>query len=338
MQKKRVFGIKERKNLFERINFVKLFLVIVFMSGSLYVSAQNSNVNISLENVPVKEKPDEAKEQTRKDKKTNRKFTQTIRGTVIDDQTKTTLPGANIIVVNSNPLIGTVSDANGNFALEKVPVGRHDLMASYMGYKTISIPNLIITSAKEFVVEIKLEEEINTIEEVKVIAHNKKDALNTASTVSARSFTIEETLRYAGSMGDPSKMAANYGGVVSVDDGRNDIIIRGNAPGGLLWKLEGIQIPNPNHFSTYGTTGGPVPIINQHNLANSDFFTGAFPAEYGNATAGVFDLRMRNGNHQKHEFTFQFSFMGTELGIEGPITKKSKSSYLFNYRYSLRSV
>jgi hypothetical protein len=287
-------------------------MLIIFLIGSIVVSAQES----------------------KRENKKNRKFTQTIRGSVIDDQTKITLPGANIVVANSDPLIGTVTDLNGSFMLENVSVGRHNLVVSYMGYKTITIPNLIITSAKEFIVDIKLQEEINTLEEVKVIAHNKKDALNNASTVSARSFTIEETLRYAGSMGDPSKMAANYGGVVSVDDGRNDIIIRGNAPSGLLWKLEGITIPNPNHFSTYGTTGGPVPILNQHNLTNSDFFTGAFPAEYGNATAGVFDLRMRNGNHQKHEFTVQLSFMGIELGIEGPITKKSKSSYLFNYRYS----
>lgn len=276
--------------------------------------------------------------QTRKERRKNEIRTQIIRGTIIDKQTKVTLPGANIIALNTKPYVTAISDETGNYILEGVPLGRHNVMISYMGYKTITVPNLIISASKEFVLYVNLEEKLNIIEKVKVSAHNKKDAINGSASVSARSFTIEETQRYAGSMGDPSKMASNYAGVVSVNDGRNDIVIRGNAPGGLLWKLEGIQIPNPNHFSTYGTTGGPVPVINPNSLTNSDFFTGAFPAEYGNATAGVFDLKMRNGDDKKHEFMFQYSFMGIEAGLEGPLSKKSKSSYIVNYRYSTLGI
>jgi hypothetical protein len=103
---------------------------------------------------------------------------------------------------------------------------------------------------------------------------------------------------------------------------------------GLLWKLNGIDIPNPNHFGSFGSTGGPVSILNNNVLNNSDFMTSAFPAEYGNALSGVFDLRMRNGNDEKFEFMGQIGFNGFELGAEGPISKKRGSSFLINYRYS----
>ena len=144
--------------------------------------------------------------------------------------------------------------------------------------------------------------------------------------VSARSFTIDETERYAGSLGDPSRMAANYAGVTSVSDQRNDIVIRGNSPLGLLWRLEGVEIPNPNHFGSIGTTGGPISMLNINHLTNSDFYTGAFPAEYGNAMAGAFDIRMRNGNNQNNEFMGQVGFNGFELGAEGPFSDNSQAS------------
>ncbi len=152
--------------------------------------------------------------------------------------------------------------------------------------------------------------------------------------VSARSFTIEETERYAGSLGDPSRMASNYAGVSMVSDQRNDIVIRGNSPTGVLWRLEGVDIPNPNHFGAAGSTGGPVSMLNNNVLANSDFLTGAFPAEYGNALSGAFDLQMRPGNNEKHEFLGQVGFNGFEAGVEGPFSKQHKASYLANFRYS----
>jgi hypothetical protein len=154
------------------------------------------------------------------------------------------------------------------------------------------------------------------------------------ATVSARQFSVEETNRYAGSRGEPSRMASNFAGVQGADDSRNDIVIRGNSPLGVLWQMEGINIPNPNHFSIAGSTGGPISIINNKILANSDFYTGAFPAEYGNAISGVFDLKLRNGNNENREHSFQFGFLGTELFSEGPLKEGSGSSYLVSYRYS----
>lgn len=153
--------------------------------------------------------------------------------------------------------------------------------------------------------------------------------------MSARQLSTDEAFRYAGTRSDPSRMAQNFAGVSGTNDGRNDIIIRGNSPVGVLWRMDGIDIPNPNHFSTLGATGGPVSILNINTLKNSDFLTSAFPAQYGNALAGVFDLKLRNGNNEKNEFIGQLGFNGFEFGAEGPLNKNSKASYLVNYRYSM---
>ena len=164
---------------------------------------------------------------------------------------------------------------------------------------------------------------------------DRDQPLNEMAVISARSFTVEETERFAGSVGDPSRMASSFAGVSTLSDQQNEIVIRGNSPMGLLWRLDGADIPNPNHFASLGTTGGGLSMINNNTLSNSDFFTGAFPAEYGNALSGVFDLKMRNGNNDSYEFTAQVGFNGLEAGAEGPISKKQGSSFLLNYRYSM---
>ncbi len=262
-------------------------------------------------------------------------YTQTVRGKVIDKFTQITLPGATIIVLNTDPVIGTTTNINGEFRIKNIPLGRQNIRISFIGYHTRVISNLNLTSGKEIVLNIELEEQVHKIDEVEIIARQPKDkALNKMATVSARSFTVEETERFAGSLGDPSRMVANYAGVSMTNDSRNDIIIRGNSPMGLLWRLDGIETPNPNHFGALGTTGGPVSMLNNNLLSNSDFFTSAFPAEYGNAMSGVFDLNMRSGNNEKREYVGQIGFNGFEFGAEGPFKKGSKGSYLINYRYS----
>jgi hypothetical protein len=265
----------------------------------------------------------------------NAQSVQTIRGTVIDEETKTPLPGASVILLHSEPLIGTATDSNGNFRLDKVTLGRQDVTVSYIGYKPATFQGIIVNSVKEVVLEVELEQNVIMGNTVVITGSAHKEATrNQMAVVSARSFTVEETEKYAGSRGDVARMAMNYAGVSSANDQRNDIVIRGNSPSGLLWKLEGVEIPNPNHFAESGTTGGPVGMLNNNVLQNSDFFTGAFPAEYGNALSGVFDLNMRNGNNQRHEQLFQVGFNGFEAGAEGPFTKNHNSSYLINFRYS----
>jgi len=267
------------------------------------------------------------------------KYIQTIRGTVLDAKTEMPLPGATVILLNTEPVIGTSTDAEGRFRIENIPLGRQSIKVSYMGYAPAFVNNLMLASGKELVLEIKLEELVYQVAEVVIKANTEKDKpLNEMATVSTRSFSVEETERYAGSLGDPARMAANFAGVSSPSDQRNDIIIRGNSPMGLLWRMEGVEIPSPNHFGSMGSTGGPISMLNNNVLTNSDFYTGAFPAEYGNALAGAFDLKLRNGNNEKHEFLGQVGFNGFEVGAEGPFSKNSRASYLFNFRYSTLEV
>lgn len=263
-------------------------------------------------------------------------ITQTIRGKVIDTDGRYPLIGVTVLLADDNleQLVGTTTNLDGEFRLENVPLGRHNLKFSYLGYKEVVLSNLMLTSSKELILDISMEELAIGLEDVEVRATRTGEAQNEMAVVSARAFTVEETDRYAGSRGDPARMASNFAGVQGADDSRNDIVIRGNSPGAVLWQLEGINIPNPNHFGASGTSGGPVNIINNKILANSDFYTGAFPAEFGNTVSGVFDLKFRRGNDENHERSFQLGFMGAELFLEGPINKTSRSSYLIGYRYS----
>ena len=262
-------------------------------------------------------------------------ITQTIRGRVIDTDSRQPLIGANVIIIDSDPFIGASSDIDGYFTLESIAIGRVSLKISFLGYSEITLNNIELNSSHETVLEVELQESAILGEEVVITAaRDKTGTINQMATVSARTFSIEESQRYAGSLNDVNRMAQNFAVVGIVNDQRNDLIIRGNSSFGVLYRLEGIDIPNPNHFSFQGSTGGPISILNNNVLSNSDFFTGAFPAEYGNAYGGAFDLHLRKGNDQKHEFLGQIGFNGAELMAEGLISKKSRARYLVNYRYS----
>lgn len=280
----------------------RYFLLLISVSFSLYCHSQNYN--------------------------------QVIRGIVIDVDSKMTIPGASVQIASTN--VGTTTDSTGYFKISNVPIGRQTLLVSFVGYKQQIVSDIQLNSGKEFVLTVELKENITTLNEVKITASKGKAfTQNEMAVVSARTFSIEETERYAGSLGDPSRMAKNFAGVSTGDDQRNDIIIRGNSPLGLLWRLDGFDIPNPNHYGAMGTTGGAISMLNNNLLTNSDFFSGAFPAEYGNAMSGVFDLKMRKGNNEKHEYVAQAGFNGFEIGTEGPFSKTSKASYIINYRYSM---
>lgn len=265
-------------------------------------------------------------------------YVQTINGIVSDKDSKETLIGASVILVGSNPIIGTITGEDGRFVLKNIPVGRQTLMVSYIGYSDIIIPEILVTTGKVVSLNIELSQNLMQLQEVQVKASetDKDKTLNTMSTISARKLNMEDAGRYAGGFFDASRMVSSFAGVTAVEgDGVNDIIIRGNSSRGLLWKLEGIEIPNPNHFTDgQGGTGGAVSIISSKMLSTSDFFTGAFPAEYGNATSGIMDINLRTGKTGGREYAFQLGVVGTELCVEGGFTKQSKSSYLINYRYS----
>ncbi len=263
------------------------------------------------------------------------KLTQTIRGTIKDQDSEMTLIGATVQIIGSDPIKGAVTDIDGTFRIEDVPVGRVDLKITYMGYEDKVIPNLLVSAAKELVLNVSILESISNLDAVTVTAKkDKTEVLNEMALVSARSFSVEETKRYAGSFADPARMVSAFAGVTSNAEGNNDIIVRGNSPKGILWRLEGVEIPNPNHFAWEGSTGGPINALNSNMLNDSDFFTGAFAPEYGNALSGVFDMKLKKGNNERREYTLGASTLGLDVTMEGPFKPGYNGSYLANYRYS----
>ena len=266
---------------------------------------------------------------------TQAQITQVVKGTVRDKDSQIPLPGATIIVETANPQIGATTDTEGIFKLEKVPIGRQTIRISFIGYEPYIIRELMVSSGKEIVLNIELKESSIALEGVTIKAYsNKEQPINTMASISARQLNAEEANRYAGGFDDPARLATAFAGV-SGNLANNGIVIRGNSPKGLLWRMEGVEISTPSHFANITTFGGGgITALSSQMLANSDFYTGAFPADYGNALSGVFDIRMRNGNNEKTEFTVQAGLIGIDLSAEGPFSKNSKASYLFNYRYS----
>lgn len=265
--------------------------------------------------------------------------TQNIQGTISDDFTGATIPGANVVLIKDSVQLWTFSTENGSFYIEKVPLGKFTLAVSCIGFTSYTESNLNLTAGKALILDIKLTPANTELAEININAPERKNqAINKMALIGARSFNLEETNRYAGSYGDPARMAMNYAGVLPVRDNRNDIIVRGNSAVSLQWRIDDIEIPNPNHFGASGTTGGPITIINTNLLSKSDFFNGTFPAQYGNAIAGIFDLKTKAANTMKHERWFQIGWNGVELGFEGPFKKGKKASYMISYRHGIPDI
>ena len=263
--------------------------------------------------------------------------TQTVRGKVFDSETNYPLTGAKLLIEVDGQKYMAAATTDGSFSIVKVPVGKHQLVASAAFYDSRTL-TIEVTSGRELIVQIPLQEKISEQNAVRVVGRKQGEVLNEMAVLSAQQFSVEETNRYPGSRMDPARMASNFAGVNGADDSRNDIVVRGNSPLGVIYRVEGIDIPNPNHFAISGTSGGPVSLLNNKILGNSDFFMSAFPAEYGNSLSGVFDLKLRNGNNNQHEFTGQFGLLGTEFLAEGPLSKNGKSSYLVMGRYSTLTI
>lgn len=272
--------------------------------------------------------------QTSSVKMTKGRLVQTIRGVVVDGDSRYPIPYATVKLSGMEGQ-GTITDSLGRFSLPQVPLGRQTVEAAFMGYEPEIIREILVTSAKEVYIEIPLKESVNELNEVVIRARtNKEMAMNKMATTGARMLSVEEASRYAGGFDDPARLVSSFAGV-SPSVSSNGISIHGNAPHLLQWRLEDVEIPNPNHFADISALGGGIlSSLSSQVLGNSDFFTGAFPAEYGNAVSGVFDMKLRNGNNEKNENTFQVGIMGIDVASEGPLSKKHKASYIFNYRYS----
>lgn len=260
---------------------------------------------------------------------------QVVTGIVTDKITSLPIQSASVSIVNSKPLTSAVTDSSGAFILAHVPAGRYDIEVTFSGYHKRIVREVLVISGKQTQLAIELEEKVTELGEVVIsTALNKQKPLNPFAAVSARMLSVEEASRYAGGFDDPARLASAFAGVAS-NNSNNGIIVRGNAPRYLQWRMEGVEIPSPNHFNDLRSFGGgTLTALSAQMLANSDFLTGAFPAEYSNALSGVFDMNLKKGNTEKTERTIQLGLIGLESSQEGPFKKGGKSSYVFNYRYS----
>ena len=266
----------------------------------------------------------------------SQKLSQTVRGTILDTDSKLPMIGATVKIPGTNPLIGTSTDVNGKFRLENIPIGRITIQLSYIGYEPLTIPNIEVNSGKEIVLDLNMKESVLKMDEVVIKANkNKGESLNQMSMLSARSISVEESGRYSNGWSDPARVVSNFAGVATNPDGASsDIIVRGNSPKYLQWRMEGVEILSPYHFDDQNASNGGLSAINNKLLAASDFYTGAFSSEYGNVLSSVMDIKLRTGNNEKFEAAVGVGLLGTELTLEGPFKKGYAGSYLVNYRYS----
>lgn len=264
---------------------------------------------------------------------------QVVRGTITDADSKLPLTGVMVAIMGTNPVTFVLTDASGNFKFEKIPIGRIAIQLSFLGYQTVTIPEVVVNSGKEVVLDVNLQESVEQLDEVIVTANKHKgQAINDMSLLSSRSISINETKRFTGGMDDPARVVASFAGVTATPDGGSDIIVRGNSPKYMRWRLDGIEITSPYHMDDQNASFGALTALNNSLLATSDFYTGAFSPEYGDVLTSVMDIKLRTGNNEKFESTFGIGVLGTDITLEGPFKKGYSGSYLMNYRYSTISL
>ena len=277
-------------------------------------------------------------EQQKSTKEKTERPTQTVRGIVLDSKTNAPIEFATVRIMNSGSL-GSTTDSLGRFRIDHVPVGRCNIQTSYVGYNANIFNEIPVTSSKEVYMEIPLDENVHSLAEVVIQPEIKKDKpLNAMAITGGHMISMEEAGRFANGFDDPARLSSAFAGVAG-DVGTNAVAIRGNSPQFTQWRLEGVEIPNPTHFADLtGLGGGFLSALSTQVIGNSDFYNGAFPAEYSNALSGIFDMQIRNGNNQKYEHTFQLGILGIDLASEGPISRKNGSSYILNYRFYTTSL
>lgn len=255
----------------------------------------------------------------------------TIKGRVIDRLSRQPIEYANVLVVGGNNNgVGAATDMDGNFVIEKVKPGICQLSVSYLGYKSVITPDYIISATTPFI-EIEMDEDSNTLEGVVVRPNRFNKTIE--SPVSMKVIGLREIEKSPGSNRDISRIVRSYPGVSFSPIGyRNDLIVRGGGPSENRFYMDGIEIPNINHFATQGATGGPVSIVNADLIREIKFYTGAFPANRSGALSSVLDFSLQDGNPDKQ--TFKATVGASELSLSGSGHLGKKTTYLFSVRQS----
>ncbi|MHC8413811.1 TonB-dependent receptor [Bacteroides hominis] len=254
--------------------------------------------------------------------------THKIKGTVIDKASRQPLEFINVLILGLGR--GAVTDAEGHFNIQEVPPGIYRLQASAVGYKTVLTPEYIV-STKDLTIQIETEENLTELEGVTVTASPFRRDLE--SPVGLRIIGLQEIEKSPGANRDISRIVQSYPGVAFSPAGyRNDLIVRGGSPSENRFYLDGVEIPNINHFSTQGASGGPVGIINADLIREVNFYTGAFPADKGNSLSSVLDFKLRDGDMERNSLKATLGASEVSLASNGHLGKKT--SYLVSVRQS----
>lgn len=251
-----------------------------------------------------------------------------IRGRVYDQKNNNPLPFVNVIVVGQQ--IGAASDLDGNFLITGLEPGFYTLMASFIGYKVAYSAEIQVNNVKSVFVEIPMEQQAIEFEQVTVRPSEFKKKID--APLSIQKIRLSDIEKAPGANRDISKVIQSFPGVGSTVSFRNDIIVRGGGPSESRFFLDGIEIPNLNHFATQGASGGPVGIINPDFIESVDFYSGAFPASRGNALSGIFDFQQKSGNRERTNRRAVVGASEIAYTMDGPFGKNS--SYLFSVRRS----
>lgn len=264
-------------------------------------------------------------------------WAQSVRGVVTDAASGEPIGYATVRVNETKTAI--MANEKGEFEFANLPVGRYTIEASFVGYMPMVLPEVLVSSSKDVTLEIALKEKVNTLNDVVIRPQVSKEMpLNKNVLTGGKMLSVEEASRYAGGLDDPARLVTAFAGVTG-SPANNGVSVHGGAPQSLVWRMEGVEVFSPNHFSdSYNFGGGIISALSANVLGNSDFLTGAYPAEYGNGMGGIFDIRLRNGNNTSYEHTAQLGTLGIDVASEGPLAKGSRASYLVNYRYSFTGL
>lgn len=262
---------------------------------------------------------------------------QTVRGTIKESFTERSIDSVVVTLLSENvKYMETTSDAKGNFVFTSVEIGCYDIQFNHPNYTSFIQPAITVTVSKETVLNSVMENSAKTLDEVEV-TFTKERGIPNNEMANSSVFSIEpsDARRIAGGLDDPIRVAGTLPGVTASSSfSANFVSIRGNSPRSLKYQMEGVELPNPTHFARIGGSGGTFTIFSMQLMDKSDFYTGAFSSQFGDALGGVFDVKFKKGNSEQHEMTFQIGSLGVDLGSEGPLSKKNNSSYVFNYRYA----
>jgi len=264
-------------------------------------------------------------------------YKQNIQGQIVDQITLKYVAKAKIVLLfNGNSIDSLYTDSKGFFIFNNINVGKYDLLIDHLAYLPEIKTDVLLTSSRPKVIEVALQKKFKVLEEVTILPmQNRKQALNNMSTQSAISIDAKTARKIAGGLDDPIRVAANFAGINSNGSfSDNFISVRGNSPRALKYYFDGLELPNPTHFARIGSSGGTFTVFSLRLLGNSDFFSGAFPAEYSNSVGGIFDVNFKKGNSNNHEFALEVGTLGIDVSSEGPINANKKSSYTTNFRYA----